>query len=325
MANSGKAIAKRVPNSFQKMSEPKNTESKTSIYAAIAGNLLIAATKAVAAFFTGSSAMLSEAIHSVVDTGNGVLMLYGIRQSKKPPDETHQFGYGRELYFWSLIVALSIFAVGGGVSVYEGVSRLRHPAPTENPVWNYAVLTISFVFESVTWYFGWRTFGLSRKKGTILEGIIASKDPTTFSVLLEDSTAIVGLVIAFFGILLGQLTGVQYFDGIASILIGLLLCLVAWLMGHETKELIIGEAVDAETQKGIRRIVEAEPSIEKVVKAMTVYIGPNDVSLTLELLYRQGVSAIEIGKTIRRVERDVRAKYPHITRIFYAANSLAID
>lgn len=304
------------------MSEPKNAESKTSIYAAIAGNLLIAATKVVAAFFTGSSAMLSEAIHSFVDTGNGVLMLYGIRQSKKPPDETHQFGYGRELYFWSLIVAISVFAVGGGVSVYEGISHLSRPTPIENPVWNYAVLMISFVFESVSWYFGWRVFGLTRRKGTILEGIRASKDPTTFSVLLEDSTALVGLVIAFFGILLGQLTGVPYFDGIASILIGLLLCLVAWLIGYETKELIIGEAVDAETQKGIRAIVEAEPNVEKMLKAMTVYIGPHDVSLTLELLYTNDISAIEIGKTIRRVEKDVRAKYPNITRIFYAAGSL---
>lgn len=303
----------------------KNTESKISIYAAIAGNLLIAATKAIAAFFTGSSAMLSEAIHSVVDTGNGLLMLYGIRQSKKPADETHQFGYGRELYFWSLIVALSIFAVGGGVSIYEGVSHLRHPTPMENAVWNYAVLAFSFVFEGASWYFGWRAFGLNRKKGTILEGIRASKDPTTFSVLLEDSTALVGLVIAFFGILLGQLTGIAYFDGIASILIGLLLCLVAWLMGYETKELIIGEAVDEETRTGIRQIVEAEPNVEKMLKAITIYSGPQDVSLMLELLYTREVSVVEIGKTIRRIEQDVRAKYPHITRIFYAAGSLATE
>lgn len=307
------------------MNKPKNADSKTSIYAAIAGNLLIAATKAVAAFFTGSSAMLSEAIHSFVDTGNGVLMLYGIRQSKKPADETHQFGYGRELYFWSLIVAISVFAVGGGVSVYEGVSHLRRPTAMENPVWNYAVLAISFVFESISWYFGWRAFGLNRKKGTILEGIRASKDPTTFSVLLEDSTALIGLIIAFCGILLGQLTGIPYFDGIASILIGLLLCLVAWLMGYETKELIIGEAVDEETHKGICRIVEAEPNVEKMLKALTIYVGPQNVSLMLELLYTKDVSAIEIGETIRRIERDVRAKYPIITRIFYAAGSLVVD
>ncbi len=307
------------------MSKPEKAESTTAIFAAIAGNLLIAATKAFAAFFTGSSAMLSEAIHSLVDTGNGLLMLYGIRQSKKPPDETHQFGYGRELYFWSLIVALSVFAVGGGVSIYEGVARLRNPTPLENPLWNYAVLGFSFVFESASWYFGWQAFKTTRKKGTILEGIRASKDPTTFSVLLEDSTAIAGLLIAFAGISLGHFFDFPYADGIASILIGLLLCLVAWLMGYETKELIIGEAVDAETQKGIRQIVEAEPNVEKMLKAITIYSGPQDVSLMLELLYTREVSVVEIGTTIRRIERDVRAKYPHITRIFYAAGSLAND
>jgi len=306
-----------------KMSEPKNTESKTAIIAAIAANLLIAVTKLVAGLFTGSSAMLSEAIHSLVDTGNGALMLYGIRQSQKPPDETHQFGYGRELYFWSLIVAISIFAVGGGVAVYEGVSHLLHPAKMEKPLWNYVVLGICLVFESTSWAFGWRAFKTTRSDGTILEGIRASKDPTAFSTFLEDSTDIAGLVIAFLGVLLGHLFNVPYFDGIASILIGLLLCAVAWLMAYETKELIIGEAVDEATRKGIRAIVEAEPGVDKMLKAMTIYIGPHDILLTLELLYASGVSKVEIGKTIRRIERDVRAKYPDITRIFYAAGTLA--
>ena len=305
------------------MSEPNHGESKTAIFAAIAANLLIAATKGAAALFTGSSAMLSEAIHSLVDTGNGALMLYGIRQSQKPPDETHQFGYGRELYFWSLIVALSIFAVGGGVAIYEGVSRLMHPQKLEDPTWNYIVLGLCFVFESVSWVFGWRAFGATRVRGSVLHGIRASKDPTSFSTLLEDSTDILGLVIAFAGVFLGHWFNAPYFDGLASILIGLLLCAVAALMGWETKELIIGEAVDEETARGIRALVEAEPHVEKMLKAMTIYIGPHDIMLTLELLYAKGVSTVEIGQAIRRVEKDVRAKYPDITRIFYAAGTLA--
>ena len=305
------------------MSEPQHAESKTAIIAAIAANLLIAVTKGGAALFTGSSAMLSEAIHSLVDTGNGALMLYGIRQSQKPPDETHQFGYGRELYFWSLIVAISIFAVGGGVAVYEGVSHLLHPTPMENPLWNYIVLGICLVFESASWVFGWRAFKTTRKGGTVLESIRASKDPTTFSTFLEDSTDIAGLVIAFLGVFLGHLFNVPYFDGIASVLIGLMLCAVAWLMASETKELIIGEAVDEETQKGIRAIVEAEPGVDRMLKALTIYIGPHDILLTLELLYAKGVSTTEIGQTIRRIEHDVRAKYPDITRIFYAAGTLS--
>ena len=300
-----------------------NAESKTAIIAAIAGNLLIAATKFVAAIFTGSSAMLSEAIHSFVDTGNGALMLYGIRQSQKPPDRKHQFGYGREIYFWSLIVAISIFAVGGGVSIYEGVRHLRQPVEMENANWNYAVLAFSFVFESVSWYYGWRAFRPTRKNRGVLETIRASKDPTTFTVVLEDSTALVGLIIAFAGIALNRVFDVPYFDGIASILIGLLLCLVAGLMGYETKELIIGEGVDEETLKGIRQIVEADSVIEEMSKALTIHIGPNDVLLTLELHYASGASATEINRAIRLVERDVRARYPLITRVFYAAGSVS--
>ena len=207
------------------------SESLTAIFAAIIGNLLIAITKFTAAFFTGSSAMLSEGIHSAVDTGNGLLMLLGIHKSKKPPDEKHPFGHARELYFWSLVVAFSIFAVGGGVSIYEGITHILHPVPIENAGWNYAVLGASVVFEGITWYFGWLAFAKTRRGRPVFEAIRASKDPTSFTVLLEDSAAITGLVIAFLGVFLGHEFGLVYFDGIASILIGVLLCLVALLLG----------------------------------------------------------------------------------------------
>jgi cation diffusion facilitator family transporter len=267
--------------------------------------------------------MLSEAIHSLVDTGNGLLMLYGIRQSRKPADERHQFGYGREIYFWSLMVAVSVFAVGGGISIYEGVLRLSRPAAIENPHWNYAVLAISFVFESTSWYFGWQAFRPTRKNKTIFQTFRASKDPTTFTVLLEDSIAVAGLLIAFTGIFLENLFDIQYFDALASICIGLLLCFVALGMGYGTKELIVGETVDEETSDGIRRIVESEPHVEEILKIRTTHIGPNDVALGIELRYAKGASALEVNRAIRRIEENVRAKYPIVKSVLYSPGSLS--
>lgn len=297
--------------------------SKTAIVAAIIGNLLIAAIKFIVAALSGSSAMLSEAIHSVVDTGNGGLIFYGLRQSKKPPDEKHPFGHGRELYFWTLIVALSIFAVGGGVSFYEGVLHLLHPVKVENPFWSYVVLGTSFVFESISWSFGWKAFRKTRKGKNVLEAIHDSKDPTNFTVVLEDSTAIIGLVIAFLGVFLGHQFGFPYFDGIASILIGLLLGLVALFLGYETKSLLIGEALEKGKLEDIRKIVTSEPSVEKVLNALTIYVGPADVVLTLELQFVKNITSDELRSVIRRIEREAREKYPEIKKVFYEAASLS--
>ncbi|MEP6900426.1 MAG: cation diffusion facilitator family transporter [Actinomycetota bacterium] len=298
-------------------------ESKTAIFAAIIGNLLIAVTKFIASALTGSSAMLSEGIHSVVDTGNGLLMLYGIYKSGKPPDEIHPFGHGREIYFWSLMVAISIFAVGGGVSIYEGVSHLQQPVEISNPVWNYAVLGFSVVFEGISWFYGWKAFRKTRKGNSILKTIHVSKDPTSFTVLLEDSTALIGLIIAFLGVFLGHEFNLPFFDGIASVFIGLLLCLVALFLGYETKGLLIGEAVDKLTLHGIRRIAEAEPKVEKALKILTIYFGAKEVLLTLELQFAKDISAADLRVAIRRIERDVKAKYPDITRVYYEAESLS--
>jgi len=308
---------------MDKQAPSEGSESTTATFAAIIGNLLIAVTKFVASALTGSSAMLSEGIHSVVDCGNGLLMLYGVYRSAKPPDEEHPFGYGREIYFWSLIVAISIFAVGGGVSVYEGITHIRHPVEIEKPLWNYAVLGISFVFESISWYYGWLAFRNTRKGRTILKTIHVSKDPTTFTVLLEDSTALLGLIIAFLGVFFGHYFNFPFFDGIASVLIGLLLCLVALFLGYETKGLLIGEAVDKETLHGIRRIAEAEPKVEKALKILTIYFGAKEVLLTLELQFAKDITATELRIAIRRIERDVKKKYPEITRVYYEAESLS--
>lgn len=294
-------------------------ESKIAIIAAIAGNLLIAVTKFVAAALTGSSAMLTEGIHSIVDTGNGGLLLYGVRQSQKPPDENHPFGHGRELYFWALIVALSIFAVGGGVSIYEGITHLRHPVQIENPLWNYVVLGVSAVFESISWYYGWKAFRKEKRSKTVWQTIRASKDPTNFSVVLEDSTALAGLLIAFFGVLLGHEFDLPAFDGAASILIGLLLCAVALLLGYETKSLIIGEALETGKLEDVRRIVLSEETVDEIVRALTIYSGPQNVVLTLELKFVSHISGDDLRRTVRQIEKNVREKYPEITKVFYEA------
>src|SRR3982751_5016607 len=298
-------------------------ESTAAIIAAIIGNLLIAITKFTASFFTGSSAMLSEGIHSVVDTGNGLLMLLGVRNSRRPPDEEHPFGHGRELYFWTLVVAFSIFAVGGGVSIYEGIAHMRHPEEIKDPMWNYAVLGASAIFEGISWVFGGRAFSKTRRGRSILAAIHVSKDPTSFTVVLEDTAALAGLVIAFLGVFLGHEFGMPFFDGGASVLIGMLLCGVALFLGSESKSLLIGEAVDKETLRGIREIAESEPFVEKALKILTIYIGPDEAAATLELKFSPEIEATELRRAVRRIERAIMAKFPRIRRVYYEAESLS--
>jgi cation diffusion facilitator family transporter len=298
------------------------SESKTAIIAAIIGNLAIAVTKFVAAYFTGSAAMLSEAIHSVVDTGNGGLMLLGVHKSRKPPDFDHPFGHGRELYFWTLIVAILIFAVGGGMSMYEGFTHIAHPTTPENPVWSYSVLGLAFVFEGTTWLFGWKAFSAERGAKGVLEAIHLSKDPTSFSVLLEDSAALLGLIFAFLGIFMGRLLGLPYLDGAASVVIGLLLCAVAVLMVYESKGLLIGEGLDRETLKSVRALVEADPAVERVRHLHTLYLGAHEVLLTIELRFRSTINALEVRHSVSRLRRRIRSQHPDITRIFFGAESI---
>ena len=299
--------------------------AKTAIFAAILGNLAIAATKFVAAFFTGSSAMLSEAIHSAVDTGNGALMLYGIRQSRKPPDLEHPFGHGRELYFWTLIVGVLIFALGGGMSAYEGIVHLMHPAAVEDPKWNYIVLGFATVFEGTTWFFGWRAFNSERGRKGLFEAIHTSKDPTSFSVLLEDSAALAGLLIAFLGIFLGRRLGLPQLDGVASVLIGALLCAVAVLMVYESKGLLVGEAADPEMLKSLRALVAADPDVEHVQHLRTIYQGPREVLLVIELRFRGTISALDVREAVGRLKNKIQERHPEIRRISFSAESITED
>jgi cation diffusion facilitator family transporter len=295
----------------------EQSESTVAIIAAIIGNLLIAVTKFVAAAFTGSSAMLSEGIHSLVDTGNGALMLYGVHKSKKPPDEAHPFGHGRELYFWSMIVAISIFGIGGGLSIYEGIHHLLHPVHISRPAWNYAVIGISMVFEGISWFYGWKAFRKAKGRHGIMETIRQSKDPTQFTVVLEDSTALTGLVIAFAGIFFGHKLHLPQLDGTASILIGVLLCNVALLLGFETKSLLIGESFEKEKLDDVRKIAERHKSVRKVIEASAVYTAPSNVVLLLQIEFCSETGSRELIATMKAIRKSIRERYPEIQRVMY--------
>jgi cation diffusion facilitator family transporter len=297
-------------------------KSQLAIYAAIVGNLAIAVTKFVAAAFTGSAAMLSEGIHSVVDTGNGGLMLLGVRKSRKPPDSDHPFGHGHELYFWTLLVGVLVFAIGGGMSTYEGILHILHPAVPENPAWSYSVLGVATVFEGTTWLLGWKAFTAERGSRGVLQAIHDTKDPSSFTVLLEDSAALLGLVFAFLGIFLGRQFGLPYLDGAASVVIGLLLCGVAVLMVYESKSLLIGEGLDKETLNSIRRLLDADQAVERVRHVHSLYLGAHEVLLTVELRFESSISALEIRKAVARIKEAIQSEHPDVAQIFFGAESL---
>jgi len=269
--------------------------------------------------------MLSEAIHSLVDTGNGALILLGIRNSRKPPDTEHPFGHGRELYFWTLMVGVLVFGVGGGMSVYEGLTHLAEPTTIEDAKWNYIVLGISAVFESVTWYFGWKAFSKERRGRGVFQAIHNTKDPTSFSVLLEDSAALLGLAIAVLGIFLSRYFNQPYFDGAASIVIGMLLCVIATVMVYESRGLLIGEGVDHQTLERLRAIVEADQDVAHVQHLHTIYQSPRSVLLVVELRFNDSISAVDVREAVRRLESNIQASFPEIRYVYFGAESLASD
>jgi len=297
-------------------------ESTRAVIAAIAGNLAIAVCKFVAAGFSGSAAMLAEAIHSLVDTGNDGLMLYGLRRSTKPADEDHPFGYGHELYFWTLVVGILIFGLGGGMSILTGILHVMHETTTEASVWSYAVLAIAAVFEGISWWFGYRAFRSEQQGRGVVETIQISKDPTTFSVLLEDSAALAGLAIAFAGIFMSHQLGMPWIDGASSIVIGVLLCLIALVMVYESKGLLIGEGVTKETAHGVRALIAAESEVESIGKLGTLYLGPEDVMLAVEVRFRRDGSVADTRHAIGRMSNAIRAKYPRIRHVFLDASSI---
>jgi cation diffusion facilitator family transporter len=290
--------------------------SKKVIIAALIGNALVAVTKFVAATVTGSSAMLSEGIHSLVDTGNQVLLLHGLRQARKPADAQFPFGHGKEVYFWSFAVAILVFALGAGLSIYEGIHHLRHPVPVDNPIINYIVLSIAMLFEGVAWLFAFRAFDAQRGKWSYFEAVHRGKDPTTFVVLFEDSAAMLGLVVAFVGIALAQVTGLPWFDGLASIVIGLLLAGTAAWLAYETKGLLIGESANLWIVEGVRELAGSVDFVERVNEVLTMHIGPEYILVNISLDVRDDIPAGTVEKMVAGLDCEIKASYANVKRVF---------
>jgi cation diffusion facilitator family transporter len=293
--------------------------SKKVIFAALAGNSLIAITKFTAAFFTGSSAMLSEAIHSLVDTGNQGLLLYGLAQAKKPADDQFPFGHGKEIYFWSFIVAILIFALGGGISIYEGIKHLQHPEAIQNPLINYLVLGLAMLFEGAAWLFAFREFTRAKGKWGYMEAIQRAKDPSIFVVLFEDTAAMLGLMVAFVGVALTQLTGLPWFDGAASIVIGLILVGTAVWLAYETKGLLIGESAGRGVVEGIRGMIGAEALVEHVNEVLTMHMGPDFILVNLSVDFADQATADQVETAIGEMDKSIKQRFPQVKRVFIEA------
>ena len=282
---------------------------------------LIAITKFVAASITGSSAMFSEAVHSVVDTGNQGLLLYGIKRSKRPPDVTHPFGYGSEIYFWSFVVAILIFGLGAGISFYEGVQKLLHPHPLKSPHINYIVLVLAMMFEAVAWWIAYKEFGKVRGNFGLFEAVQRSKDPTIFTVLFEDTAAMLGLFAAMIGVACADMLGIAWADGAASIAIGIILAGTAALLAFETKGLLIGEAASRSLRQGVRGIVGRSKSVRHINEMRTMHMAPNDILLALSLDFHDELSAGHVEQTIYKLEQDIKSRFPDVKRLFIEVQS----
>jgi cation diffusion facilitator family transporter len=296
--------------------------SKKVVIAALVGNCLIAVTKFGAAAYTGSSAMLSEAVHSLVDTGNQALILYGLKRSQKPADEAHPFGYGMELYFWTFVVAIMIFAVGAGVSIVEGIDKIRHPHPVGNAYINYLVLGAAMVFEGGAWWYALKEFRGRKGDLSYFEAVRQSKDAAVFTVLFEDTAAMLGLFVAMIGIFMAQYLEMPVLDGVASVIIGVILAIVAAFLAYECKELLVGEAANRPVVQGIRSIVEAQDGVEAVNELLTMHLGPTDILVNLSLDFVDGIHSENLEAAISELEQNIKSSYPEVTRVFIEAQSI---
>jgi len=293
--------------------------SKLVIIAALIGNALISVTKFVAASITGSSAMMSEGIHSLVDTGNQILLLYGMKRAAKPADDDFPFGYGKEIYFWSFIVAILIFALGGGISIYQGIQHVQQPEPIANALVNYIVLGLALVFEGAAWYFAFREFSRVKGRWGYLEAIQRAKDPSIFVVLFEDSAAMLGLLVAFVGVWLSEATGILIFDGIASIIIGLILLGTSVWLAYETKGLLIGESANQPVIRGIRDTLRGKANINYVNEVLTMHMGPDFILANISVDFDDDITAKQVEADIAAIDRSIKLEYPQIKRIFIEA------
>ncbi|HET9670140.1 MAG TPA: cation diffusion facilitator family transporter [Casimicrobiaceae bacterium] len=297
--------------------------SKIAVIAALIGNVLVAITKAIAAALTGSSSMLSEAVHSLVDTVNEVLLLYGMRRAAQRADAYHPFGYGRELYFWSFVVALLIFALGAGVSIFEGIGHVRQPEPVTDPYINYIVLGLAFLFEGGSWLVSLRQFRAAKGDLGWFEAFRRSKDPPSFMVLFEDSAALIGIVLAALGTYGSASLGLPVLDGVASILIGVVLAVTSMLLARESKSLLVGERADRGLADAIVQIASTAPGVEAANGVVTTQMGPNQIVAALSIDFADAVSARDVETIIEDIERRVRAQWPEVISLFVKPQSRA--
>ncbi len=298
-------------------------ESRKVIYAAIGANLGIAAAKFAVAALTGSAAMVAEAIHSTVDTGNEFLLLVGENRSARPADRKHPFGYGKSVYFWALIVALSVFSLGGGLSIYHGIDALRAPPPLADPFWSYVVLGVAALFEGYSWNVSRKALNRVRRPGTSLwQAVRASKDASVFTVFIEDCAALLGIAVAAAGIALGQLFDNPYLDPIASILIGLVLVGAAFALARETGALLVGEGIDREGLASLHALFAREPALDSVATLRTMQLGPSDVLLAASVQFRRGMPIDQVEQAIARLEQAIAAAHPAIRHVYFEASAL---
>jgi cation diffusion facilitator family transporter len=301
--------------------------SKKAIYGAIIANTAIAISKFVAAFFTGSASMLSEGIHSLVDTGNGALLLLGIKKSQKPADDQHPYGYGNEIYFWSFIVAVLIFALGGGIALFEGIEAVLHPHPEVNReyiMWNYAVLIFAMLFEGSALYVALKEFNKNRGDNSFYQALRDSKDTSTAAIVIEDTAALIGLTIALLSVFAADMTGNVYFDGLGSILIGILLVSVALFFAVECKDLLIGEGLMPNDLKKITTILDEDPQVGVYKRPLSLYFGPNEVLVNLDVTFERGMNSSEIEVAVDRLESKIKEAIPTVNRIFIEAETVRV-
>ena len=295
--------------------------SKVVVYAALVGNLAIALVKFVAAYITNSSAMLSEAIHSVVDTLNEILLLYGMKKSQQPANYHHPFGYGRELYFWAFIVSLMVFALGAVVSIYQGILHIRHPEEMQNPMINYIVLGIAILCEGTSWFVALKAFKKIKGEQGYFEAFRRSKDPTTFTVLFEDTAALIGLFIALVGIYLSHALNMPMLDGLASILIGVVLAISAVLLARETKGLLMGETADPQLRHNVLKVAQDDPAVHSANGVLTEQMGAHQVIASLSLEFKDNLTSDEIEACVNRIEAQIKQLHPEIVALFVKPQS----
>lgn len=299
----------------------KKGDNKLIIFAALIGNFCIAIFKFIAAFFSGSSAMYSEGIHSLVDTGNQVLLLYGLKRAKLPADQNFPFGHGKEIYFWSFVVAILIFALGAGLSIKQGIMNFLYPGELHDFTLSYIVLASAILFEIIPWYLAYREFKKVKGKKGNIEAVKTGKDPSFFLVLFEDSAAIIGIIIALAGLYLTDITGNAMYDAIASILIGILLGLVAIWLAYETKGLLIGESASKHVQDGIRNIIQKQNSVEKVNEILTMHMGPDYILANISIDFNDFVKVESLENIISRIDSEIKSEFPSVRRVFIEAET----